>query len=127
MAGVASSRPGRVPFRLLKTERILPPGPKTVCVTNLGIRRVELLGIPGAGEIRVNRGGDRVVARFAIAYPADSDPTWLGQGGPVAAKFKFLRWAPLGPATFWAALALALAAALLAVTATVIGSRGEPQ
>lgn len=96
--------------------RIRPPvsGNRVVnlCVRNRGSALLKFAGDPQVG----------VSARFTGTVTR----SWLGSAGSIADRFHWARFAPLGAATMWLALAIALAGSLLAVLTAVIVGRIRP-
>ena len=118
--GVAVASPGvvRIPLRRSSAREI-----DQVCLRNLGRRSVLFAGRAG-GELRVGDSKRPDAATLSVLFVRADPPSWLSEAGTIADRFAHVRLAPLGQATLWFGLALALLAWGGAVIATVYSQRG---
>jgi len=93
-----------------------------ICLRNLGDVKVAVAGRSG-GAIALGPRGAIVPATLSVLYVRADAPNWFSQAGAVADRFSHGRLAPLGGATLWLALFIALAGGVAAVVTTVLAQR----
>lgn len=118
--GLLLSSPGTVKVPLRGSSGRV--GVDRICVRNLGSARVSVAGRSG-GAVALGPQGKTLPATLSVLYLRADAPNWFSQAGAVADRFSHGRLAPLGGATLWLALFIALAGGVAAVVTAVLSQR----